>query len=166
MIWPQQEATNSSAKNLATIISAGPEEHAFAICFLHDKEEQALVFSPEDGSYDVKQNVGKDIIHTGVRPAMKGQRKWLCDGILLRLMPEDLAGEIITPNQTQKSNFETTLSDKPKSSGKASMSVNGFKLDYIDKVAAAQGYSGRLARTSALSDILGYCNAHNILIND
>lgn len=176
---PQQEAKDFSTKNLATIISRGPDDHPFAICILRDRnDEQAIIFSPGDNSYDVKENVGKDIIHTGVRPAIKGARKWICDGMLLRLTPEKIAKHIITPDQPIESN---TFAEQPnalsneknsnqfiecKQPSRASITVTGFRVDYLDKVAAAQGYSGRLARTSALKDVLGFCDAHNILIND
>ena len=176
---PQQEAKNFSTKNLATIISRGPDDHPFAICILRDRgDEQAIIFSPGDNSYDVKENVGKDIIHTGVRPAIKGARKWICDGMLLRLTPEKIAKHIITPDQRVESDTFTKQSNafdgekcsdqfiESKQPSKASITITGFRVDYLDKVATAQGYSGRLARTSALKDVLGFCDAHNILIND
>lgn len=167
-----QLSLNERPKNLAYITSEGSPDYDFGVCYLMDKGEEAILYSPGDSSYNVKHNVGKTITFTGLHPARKGNRKWVANAAPLTLLPEDLRNKIITPidklkkNVEQKSclnelnkviddvNEEDNLTLAPK---KIRLNVTEDQYKYLIRAAAANGHRGRYAIKNTINEMIDHC---------
>lgn len=183
-----EEQSKQPIKNLAYITEEGSPDYEFGICYLIDKQEEAIVYSPGDKSYDVKHNVGKKITFTGLHPARKGNRKWVAKAAPLELMPEELRSEIVTPAsqlaqtvehkraklQEPKPNLfdlmqgdEKTESQKPKKR-KSQMSIKPETNELLNKVIEAKGFrpKDRFIKGIILNQIIKYAISTGFIDND
>ena len=163
------EQKQETQKKVAFITEEGSPKHDFAVCFLIEKGEEAIIYSPGDNSYEVKHNVGKRVTLTALYPAEKGARKWIAKAAPLQLLPENLRSEIVTPasqiaqtvkNKTAKlSETEQKFIDKeaemllPK---RLSFSISASNYLYLKSYALDNGLTGRYATSIILNEALAF----------
>ena len=176
------EQKQETQKKVAFITEEGSPKHDFAVCFLIEKGEEAIIYSPGDNSYEVKHNVGRRVTLTALYPADKGMRKWIAKAAPYQLLPEDFQKDITRPVQHLQQSLEhkkielqrsepepeTRLENEDfKHSPKLPrLTIQPEQYDYVSKVALAKGYRGRLAMRDAIKDILSYCKDSELFLND
>jgi hypothetical protein len=183
MIRPfNPEQKQETQKKVAFITEEGSPDHKFAVCFLIEKGEEAIIYSPGDNSYEVKHNVGKRVTLTALYPADKGMRKWIAKAAPYQLLPEDFQKDITRPVQHLQQSLEHKKIELQRSEPEPEtepenedfkhspklprLSIQPEQYDYVSKVALAKGYRGRLAMRDAIKDILSYCKDSELFLND
>ena len=174
------EQKQETQKKVAFITEEGSPDHKFAVCFLIEKGEEAIIYSPGDNSYEVKHNVGKRVTLTALYPADKGMRKWIAKAAPYQLLPEDFQKDITRPVQHLQQSLEHKKIELQRSEPEPEpeketpkllpklprLSIQPEQYDYVSKVALAKGYRGRLAMRDAIKDILSYCKDLELFLND
>ena len=174
------EQKQETQKKVAFITEEGSPDHKFAVCFLIEKGEEAIIYSPGDNSYEVKHNVGKRVTLTALYPADKGMRKWIAKAAPYQLLPEDFQKDITRPVQHLQQSLEHKKIELQRSEPEPEpeketpkllpklprLSIQPEQYDYVSKVALAKGYRSRLAMRDAIKDILSYCKDLELFLND
>lgn len=176
------EQKQETQKKVAFITEEGSPKHDFAVCFLIEKGEEAIIYSPGDNSYEVKHNVGRRVTLTALYPADKGMRKWIAKAAPYQLLPEDFQKDITRPVQHLQQSLEHKKIELQRSEPEPEtrpenedfkhspklprLSIQPEQYDYVSKVALAKGYRGRLAMRDAIKDILSYCKDSELFLND